>query len=118
MKNENKLKDIIKEYEKEYRKALILVKQKKVRKYIFKPSDIERWVVNGKTRQYIVLPNIFCQCEDFYRSVVIWRRKKMCYHLLAQIIAEALDEYKEIILYDEDYNDFISKLDEHTLLRF
>jgi len=94
----------------DYEKALKLVRQKRVKKYVFKPSNIERWVVEGKSGRYLVLPNLFCQCEDFYISVVIKKKKKRCYHLLAQTIAEQLKNYNEVIMKDEEYMNFMRKL--------
>ncbi|MEM0084979.1 MAG: hypothetical protein QW743_05940 [Candidatus Methanomethylicia archaeon] len=96
--------------EKDYKKALRLVKEKKVKKYIFKPSNVERWVVEGKTGKYIVLPNLFCQCEDFYISVIIKKKKERCYHLIAQSIAEQLKSYDEIYLSDDKYIEFMRKI--------
>lgn len=97
----------IKIYEGDYKKALILVNKKKIKKYIFKPSNVERWVVEGKTGKYIVLPNLFCQCEDFYISVIIKKKKEKCYHLIAQSIAEQLKNYDEILLSDDKYLEFM-----------
>jgi predicted nucleic acid-binding Zn finger protein len=105
--NLSNLDYFIKKYKKEYLKAWNLVNRGGVKKYVFIPSGVERWIVEGKKRNYIILPNIFCQCEDFYISVVIKRRKQICYHLLAQMIAEKTKKYKEIEMKDECYLKFI-----------
>ncbi|MCR6623326.1 MAG: hypothetical protein HA488_01835 [Candidatus Verstraetearchaeota archaeon] len=97
------LEYFIKKYKKEYLKAWNLVNRGGVKKYIFVPSGVERWIVEGKKRNYIVLPSIFCQCEDFYISVVIKKKKQICYHLLAQMVAEKTKKYKEIKVGDEYY---------------
>jgi predicted nucleic acid-binding Zn finger protein len=47
------------------------VKEKRVKKYIFKPSNRVRWIVVGRTRDYIVLPSVgYCSCEDFFFRVM------------------------------------------------
>ncbi len=68
-----------------------LVKDGRVKKYIF--NDVVLWVVVGKERDYLVLPNIYCSCEDFYVRVVSRMEKKYCIHLIAQKIAEESKEY-------------------------
>jgi len=81
-------------YGKKFVRALRVVEEKKVDKYQFKPSDSITWIVKGRTRQYMVIPKIYCTCRSFYQEVVISRESKMCYHLLAQQIAEIRDQYE------------------------
>ena len=81
-------------YGKKFVRALRVVEEKKVDKYMFKPSDSTTWIVKGRTRQYMVIPKIYCTCRSFYQEVVISRESTMCYHLLAQQIAEIRNQYK------------------------
>ncbi len=61
---------------------------------------------------YLVIPRIYCQCDDFYLSVVIRKTTDACYHLIAQTLAEALGNFEEIILDDVEYMDFMKKFHE------
>lgn len=85
-----------KKYGKKFVRALRAVEEKKVDKYHFKPSDSMTWIVKGRTRHYMVIPQIYCTCRSFYQEVVIARESSMCYHLLAQQIAEIREQYETI----------------------
>lgn len=85
-------------------KALQAVAKDLVKKYIFEPSGREAWVVVGKSRDYRVLSELYCDCEDFYINVIVKRDADLCYHILAQILAEALETYSEIRLDDMRYD--------------
>ena len=83
-----------KKYGKKFVRALRVVEENKVEKYQFKPSDTITWIVKGRARQYLVIPKVYCTCRSFYQEVVISRESNMCYHLLAQQIAELRDQYE------------------------
>ncbi len=83
-------------YGKRFVRALKSVEEGRVAKYLFKPSESRTWVVHGRRREYLVIPEIYCTCRSFYQSVVIAREVKMCYHLLAQRIAELRNENETI----------------------
>ncbi len=83
-----------KKYGKKFVRALRVVEENKVEKYQFKPSGTITWIVKGRTRQYLVIPKVYCTCRSFYQEVVISRESNMCYHLLAQQVAEFRDQYK------------------------
>lgn len=91
-------------YGERFWKALLAVANVWVKKYIFEPSGREAWVVVGKSRDYRVLSEIYCDCEDFYINVIVKRKIDRCYHILAQILAEALGTYSEIRLDDMRYD--------------
>ena len=80
-------------YGKRFVRALRVVEEKKVSKYQFRPSETAIWTVRGRARQYMVIPRIYCTCRSFYQDVVISREINMCYHLLAQQIAEIRNLY-------------------------
>jgi predicted nucleic acid-binding Zn finger protein len=80
-------------YGKRFVRALRVVEEKKVRKYQFRPSETTVWTVKGRARQYMVIPRVYCTCRSFYQDVVISREINMCYHLLAQQIAEIRNLY-------------------------
>ena len=75
-------------YGKRFVRALRSVEEKRVLKNNFKPSSSTTWIVRGRRREYLVIPETYCTCRSFYQEVVISREAKMCYHLLAQKIAE------------------------------
>lgn len=77
-------------------KALHAVASDLVKKYTFEPSGREAWIVVGKTRDYRVLSQIYCDCEDFYINVIVKRDADLCYHILAKILADALGGFSEI----------------------
>ena len=76
----------------------------KVKKYTFKPSGRIVWIVVGKERDYLVMPAAdFCTCDDFYYHVMD-KKAHLCYHLMAQKMAESLGWYDKIDEGDDFYN--------------
>jgi predicted nucleic acid-binding Zn finger protein len=85
-------------------KAWEAVGDDRVKFYVFKPSDRVVWIVVGKTRDYLILPDAsFCSCDDFFYSVMEGKAF-LCYHLIAQQLAEALGRYDRIEEDDELYD--------------
>ena len=92
-----------------FTKALEALKENRVKKYIFKPSGRIIWIVIGKKREYIVMPEAeFCSCDDFYFRVLD-RKVHLCYHLIAQKIANRLKWYETIEAQDELYDSLIKE---------
>jgi len=88
--------------------ALKIIQQDKVRKCLFKPSGRIVWIVEGKEDVYEVLPEApYCSCDDFYFRVLNGKIP-LCYHLIAQGLAEATGKYTTVERSDSDYNEFIS----------
>ncbi len=86
-----------------FTKAFEALKENRVKKYIFKPSGKVVWIVVGKERDYLIMPNAeFCTCDDFYFRVLD-REVHLCYHLIAQKIAKNLGWYENIESHDELY---------------
>jgi len=85
-------------------KALQAVASNLVKRYVFEPSGREAWIVVGKSRDYRVLPDVYCDCEDFYINVIVKRRAETCYHILARILAEALNAFSVISVDDMLYD--------------
>jgi len=68
-------------------KALEALKEGRIKKYVFNPSGRVVWIVVGKRRDYLVMPAIdYCSCYDFYFQ---FDRGHVCYHIIAQKLAEA-----------------------------
>jgi predicted nucleic acid-binding Zn finger protein len=91
-------------------KALRTITEKRVTKHIFKPSNKQIWIVSGKNRDYLIISDFYCTCDDFYLNVVIRKKIKICYHILAKRLAEALDLYTRYDQTDDNYEKFMLKL--------
>ncbi|TFF98621.1 MAG: hypothetical protein EU547_00875 [Promethearchaeota archaeon] len=74
-----------------------------ITKYIYKPSNKVLWTAMGTEKEYILYPQIFCSCLDFYKEVVINRNRYYCKHLLAQVISKGLDSYHTVELEDNEF---------------
>lgn len=87
-----------------FTKAWKAVKDKRVKKYFFRPSNRVVWIVVGKGRDYLIMPAAdFCTCDDFYFRVMD-KQVHLCYHLIAQKLAETLEEHVVYEEEDELYN--------------
>jgi predicted nucleic acid-binding Zn finger protein len=108
-KKEGKLtgKNLTKLYEifgQRFTKAFEALKENRVKKYVFKPSNRIVWIVVGKERDYLIMPEAeFCTCDDFYFRVLD-RQVHLCYHLIAQKLAKNLEWYEAIEDHDEIYD--------------
>ena len=87
-----------------FTKAWEALKEKRVKKYVFKPSGRIVWIVVGRERDYLIMPLAeFCSCDDFYFRVMDGE-VHLCYHLIAQKIAAALKWYDKLEENDELYD--------------
>jgi predicted nucleic acid-binding Zn finger protein len=92
-----------------FTKAFEALKENRVKKYVFKPSGKTIWIVVGKERDYLIIPQAeFCTCDDFYFRVLD-RQVHLCYHLIAQKIANALDWYEPIEERDELHDSLMAE---------
>jgi len=90
-------------YGKRLELSLKVLREGRVKKYVFKPSQRTVWVVVGRELDYQVIPSAdFCTCDDFYFRVIN-KEVRLCYHLLAQKLAEAVGEYEVIEEEDNFY---------------
>lgn len=81
-----------------------LASSRRVRRYEFKPSGRVVWAVQGRKGEYQVMPDIpFCYCDDYYFRVMD-RKRGLCYHIIAQRIAEALDQFEKVPKKDSQYS--------------
>lgn len=80
------------------------LKDRRVKKYTFRPSGRVVWIVVGRKRDYLVMPAAgFCSCDDFYYNVIDGKAH-LCYHLIAQRLAESLGWYDKIDEEDDFYD--------------
>jgi predicted nucleic acid-binding Zn finger protein len=78
-------------------KALEALNDSRVKKYVFQPSGRIVWIVVGKERDYLVMPSTgYCSCDDFYYQ---FDHGHVCYHVIAQKLAEATDHFD---LFEDD----------------
>ncbi|MFX1275159.1 MAG: hypothetical protein ACFFBP_09785 [Promethearchaeota archaeon] len=82
-------------------------------KYTFYPSKKNIWTVPTKKdnkKIYLIYPKLYCSCWDFYKRVVIEKKRQFCKHILAQTICEALDNYNIVELKDKEFYNYIEDL--------
>ena len=94
---------------KRFLKAWKAVREGQVKKYVFNPSKRVIWIVVGKNRDYLIFPAAeFCTCDDFYFRVMD-KEAHLCYHLIAQKLAEALGWFDQIDESDELYETLMNE---------
>ncbi|MFX1376493.1 MAG: hypothetical protein ACFFA0_11840 [Promethearchaeota archaeon] len=81
-----------------------------IAKYTYKPSNRVAWTAMGKNQEHLIYPRLFCSCQDFYKNVVVHNKRRFCKHLLAQVISEALNEFIEKKLEDNNFKDLVKDL--------
>jgi predicted nucleic acid-binding Zn finger protein len=92
-----------------FTRAFEALKENRVKKYVFKPSGKTIWIVVGRERDYLIMPEAeFCTCDDFYFRVLD-REVHLCYHLIAQKLAKNLDWYEAIEEHDELYESLMNE---------
>ena len=92
-----------------FTRAFEVLNENRVKKYVFKPSGKIIWIVVGKERDYLIIPQAeFCTCDDFYFRVMD-RQVHLCYHLIAQKIANCLDWYETVEEHDELYESLMAE---------
>jgi predicted nucleic acid-binding Zn finger protein len=92
-----------------FTKALDALKENRVKKYVFKPSGRKVWIVIGRERDYLIMPEAeFCMCDDFYFRVLD-KKIHLCYHLIAQKIARNLGWCETIEENDKLYEPLMSE---------
>jgi len=92
-----------------FTKALNALKENRVKKYVFKPSGRKVWIVIGRERDYLIMPEAeFCMCDDFYFRVLD-KKIHLCYHLIAQKIARNLGWYETIEESDKLYESLMNE---------
>ena len=92
-----------------FTKALATLKENRVKKYVFKRSSRTVWIVIGRERDYLIMPEAeFCMCDDFYFRVLD-KKIHLCYHLIAQKMAHNLGWYETLEENDELYDSLMDE---------
>ncbi len=90
-------------------RAWRLVEEGRIKRYVFQPSERTMWIAVGKEKEYLLLPEAaYCSCDDFYYRVVDGEAA-LCYHLIAQRLAETLERFEEVYEGDEFYDDLMAE---------
>jgi len=98
-----------------FTRAFETLKENRVKKYVFKPSRRIVWIVVGKERDYLIMPEAeFCTCDDFYFRVLD-KKVHLCYHLIAQKLAKILDWYENIEEHDELHDSLMNEWKKATV---
>ena len=98
--------EIISYFESRGEKAAKVLKEKKLHKLIL-DSNTSIWEVEGKSKNYTIIEDNFCECTDFQIRVLNRGERLFCYHLLAKIIGEKLKIFDTRELTDEEYNELL-----------
>lgn len=98
-----------------FTKAFEALKENRIKKYVFKASGKNIWIVIGKEREYLIMPKAeFCTCDDFYFRVMD-KEIHLCYHLIAQKLAENLGWYERVEEHDELYDSLMKEWKKATI---
>ena len=81
-------------YGKRLNKAISILAEKKVKKFVFKPSNNVFWIINGRINDYLAIEELFCSCKDFQIRHLIRDEVESCYHLIAVKIAMGHNYYQ------------------------
>jgi predicted nucleic acid-binding Zn finger protein len=101
----DQLKDsLVKVFGERFTNGWELASSRKVRRYEFKPSGRIVWAVQGRKGEYQVMPDVpFCYCDDYYFRVME-KKRGLCYHIIAQRVAETLEQFVTISKKDGQYS--------------
>ena len=91
-------------------KVFWVLKNKRVSKYVFKPSGRELWVVSGEGSDYLILGDYYCTCLDFYLESLVRIRRAYCYHIVAKKIAEITGNYRVYEVPDSEFENLVNDL--------
>ena len=92
---------------------IINVIERSFQKIIFDPSKRSIWIIPTRKdpeRIYVIYPKLYCSCWDFYKRVVIEKKRSFCKHILAQTICEALGNFEIVNLEDVEFQKYIEYL--------
>lgn len=98
--------EMISLFEDRGKKAFKILKENKLHKYILN-EKIAIWEVEGKSHNYLIIEDNFCECTDYQIRVLSRGEKTLCYHLLAKIIGENLHYYNIKKLSNKEYDNLI-----------
>ncbi|MFX0083784.1 MAG: hypothetical protein ACFE94_18690 [Candidatus Hodarchaeota archaeon] len=89
---------------------VIEVLKRGITKYIYQPSNRIVWTAMGQNQEHLIYPRLFCSCQDFYKNVVVYRKRIFCKHIIAQVISEAFNEFITKELEDSKFKELVREL--------
>ena len=89
---------------------ILEILKRNITKYVYKPSNRIVWTVIGENDEYFIYPKIYCSCIDFYKNVIIKRKRQFCKHLIAQTIGEALDIFNTTEFNDNKFRESLKEV--------
>lgn len=98
--------EMISLFENKGEKAFKVLNENKLHKYVLN-EKIAIWEVEGKSKNYLIIEDNFCECTDYQIRVLSRGEKTLCYHLLAKIIGDMLHHYNIKKLSAKEYDDLI-----------
>ncbi|MHA1688618.1 MAG: hypothetical protein ACTSYC_09940 [Promethearchaeota archaeon] len=114
LKEKQKLDDNFLDFLEEYfsitSERIMEIIQRGFTKYIFKPSNRIIWIAMGKTHLYLIYPDMYCSCHDFFNRVLHHKGEVYCKHLLAQKISSILNKFDTCELEDENFTKILEDI--------
>ena len=80
-----------------------------IMKKVIKSTGRTLWIAKGEDSNHLIYPKLYCSCQDFYKNVVVKQKKQFCKHILAQVISEALNDYKTDYCEEKDIDNLIEE---------
>ena len=91
-------------------KDVLEVLKRRITKYTYKPSNRIVWTAMGKNQEHLIYPRLFCSCQDFYKNVVVYKKRNFCKHILAQVISEGFNKFHEKKLEESKFKELVKGL--------
>ena len=91
-------------------KDVLEVLKRRITKYTYKPSNRIVWTAMGKNQEHLIYPRLFCSCQDFYKNVVVHKKRNFCKHILAQVISEGFNKFHEKKLEESKFKELVKDL--------
>lgn len=92
-----------------FSRAWEILKEDRVKKYVFKLSGRVIWIVVGRDREYLIYHVVgYCSCDDFYFNVIDGK-VSLCHHLIARKLAEVLGRFEVVEQEDEFYSSHLKE---------
>lgn len=89
---------------------VIEVLERGITKYTYEPSNRIVWTAMGKNQEHLIYPRLFCSCQDFYKNVVVHKKRNFCKHILAQVISEGFNNFYEKRREDSKFKELVKDL--------
>jgi len=81
-----------------------------ITKYVYQPSQRVLWSAMGENKEHIIYPRMYCSCNDFYKEVVINRKRSYCKHLISQVICESLNQFETSQVEGKQFKELIDDI--------